>query len=84
MIRIKYMSVILVIMFTGCQSNSVNITNGKPDLIIDKVTYSQLPGCFEGSPSGIICGGPTFEFTLKIKNVGTAKVSSPFFILNSE
>jgi len=83
MTRANYLGFILIIIFTGCQLNSVNDTNGKPDMIIDNVTYSQLPRCFEGSPSGVICGGPEFEFTLKIKNIGTAKVSSPLFILNS-
>jgi hypothetical protein len=57
--------------------------NGKPDLIIDTITYTRLPNCYEGYPSGIICGGPRFEFTLKIKNIGLAAISSPLFICNS-
>ena len=63
--------------------NPVMTLNGKPDLIIDTITYTRLPNCYEGYPSGIICGGPRFEFTLKIKNIGLAAISSPLFICNS-
>ncbi len=54
-----------------------------PDLVIDTVTFVRLPDCWQGYPSGIICGGPRFDFTLHIKNIGSANFTVPFYISNS-
>jgi hypothetical protein len=85
----KYIFMIFIFLFLiiSCKSDhSVNpITTSvcKPDLIIDEITYERLPDCHLGYPSGVICDGPNFEFTVRVKNIGTADVTSPLFITNS-
>jgi hypothetical protein len=87
MTKIYFISIALLLILIGCKSehsvNPITTKNGKPDLIIDNVTYTRLPNCYQGYPSGIICGGPRFEFVLKIKNIGLANISSPLYICNS-
>jgi len=90
MIKIIYLGIILIIpIIVGCKSSNNNLVNpeiistGKADLIIDEITYKRLPDCHQGYPSGIICDGPNFEFTLRIKNIGFADVTSAIFITNS-
>jgi len=89
MIKIIYLGIgiIFISFFIGCKSNilvnPISTLKGKPDLIIDEVIYKRLPDCHQGYPSGIICDGPSFEFTLRIKNIGNADVSSALFITNS-
>jgi hypothetical protein len=67
----------------GRSINPVASIGGKPDLVIDTVTYKRLPSCWQGYPSGIICGGPRFEFTLRIANIGSTDIAEPFYISNS-
>ena len=80
-------AIIVLFTLTACKSNHsenpVSPSVAKPDLVIDTVTYTRLPNCWQGYPSGVICGPPTFGFTLRIRNLGTADVSSPFFVQNS-
>jgi hypothetical protein len=53
-----------LLMIAACRPNrspnAVEPLPAKPDLVIDTVSYTQLPTCYEGYPSGIICGPPTF------------------------
>lgn len=85
--KIYLIIIAIPLLIIGCKSEqSVNpdlTQNGKPDLIIENITYTRLPNCYQDYPSGIICGGPRFEFTLKIKNIGSSAISSPLFICNS-
>ena len=87
MSTIRFFCIISLFLLAACKSdhleNPVLSSIDKPDLIIDTVSYTRLPNCFEGYPSGVICGPPTFGFTLRIKNIGTAEVMSPLFIENS-
>jgi hypothetical protein len=84
MIKFKSLSLILLTVFVGCKSNQstnpANNSTGKPDLLIDTITYTRLPNCYQDYPSGIICGGPRFELTLQIGNVGSSDLSEPFYI----
>ena len=53
----------------------------KPDLVIENVSYKQMHYGI-GWPSGVI-GGTYFEFTLRIKNIGTADFTHDLFISNT-
>jgi hypothetical protein len=88
MIRINCVILICLLIFFSCKieqpSDRVPDLNGKADLIIDTVTYTRLSSRIEVDPPEIVIGPPRFEFTLKIKNIGTAEVTSPFLIDNSQ
>jgi hypothetical protein len=85
--KIIYLNIGMILFIIGCKSdnlvNPILTSNDKPDLIIDEITYKRLPDCHQGYPSGIICDGPTFEFTLRVKNIGATDVTSALFITNS-
>ena len=68
----------------GC-GQSIDIDSTKnPDLIIESITYKKLPNCFSTYPSGVVCmDGLNLEFTLRIKNIGTAPFAHSLFISNS-
>lgn len=87
MTDLKYLGIVLLSMAVGCDfGQSVNPAmspTGKPDLMIDTVTYTRLPTCWPGYPSGIYCFGPRFEFALKISNIGSADIAEPFCMSNS-
>lgn len=81
------LTIMLLPLIAGCDlGRSINPGGsraGKADLLIDTVVYNQLPNCWQGYPSGIICGGPRFEFTLRIANIGSKEIAQPFYISNS-
>jgi hypothetical protein len=85
---INYLTLIFLLILIACNSEhstgSLTNQNSKADLIIDMVTYTRLSSRIEVDPPEPVIGGPRFEFTLKIKNIGTAEVSSPFMIANSQ
>jgi hypothetical protein len=87
MIRTTSVTLIFLLIIIGCKSEHstgpAEAPNGKADLIIDTVSYTRLSDCFQLDPPEIVCGGPRFEFTLKIKNIGTADIASALFIRNS-
>lgn len=88
MIKFISLNLILITMVVGCKSvhstNPAITTNDKPDLKVDTITYTRLPNCYQGYPSGIICGGPRFDFTLQIENIGSSDLSEPFYISYSD
>lgn len=88
MTRINCVILVFLLIIFGCKSeqstDAVPDQNNKADLIIDTVTYTRLSSRIEVDPPEPVIGGPRFEFTLKIKNIGTAEVSSPFMIANSQ
>ena len=73
----------LLIILNGCLVTPDGHSGIKPDLIIDKITYNKLPSCNEIYPPEVICGGPTYEFTLTIMNIGRKSVYSSIFVLNT-
>ena len=83
----RALQVAFVFVMVGCISDQgiapSSSTTGTPDLVIDTVTFARLPNCWQGYPSGIICGGPRFDFTLHIRNVGSGNFTVPFYISNS-
>jgi hypothetical protein len=88
MTRINCVILVFLLIIIGCKSehstDPAADQNNKADLVIDTVTYIRLSNCFQLDPPEIVCGGPRFEFTLKIKNIGTAGVASALFIENSQ
>jgi len=83
----KCVSIVFLLAALGCDTgrpvNPVIPQNAKPDLRIDSVTYTRLPTCWQGYPSGIICGPPRFNFILTIANIGPADMAEPFYMSNS-
>jgi hypothetical protein len=88
MSTLRLLLLVGLLMIAACRPNrspnAVEPLPAKPDLVIDTVSYTQLPTCYEGYPSGIICGPPTFEFSLRIRNIGSADCNSSFMIGNSK
>src|SRR5258706_10876329 len=87
--RLIWFSVLVFSITSGCDVDTLIIkspssTNGKPDLTISQVTYTRLPNCIEGYPSGILCSRGRFQFTLTIWNIGDAVLAKPFYIFMSQ
>lgn len=81
---LKYLSILLLSLALGCDSGRpvtpVVPADRNPDLVIDTIAYTRLSNCWPGYPSGIICGGPRFAFTIQIRNIGSGDLCAPFYI----
>jgi putative transposase len=86
MIRYIFSTFFILVTLSGCNDiNEIIIPNkGKPDLIIESITYQRQPNCWDDGHGGVVCSGtPIFQFTLKIGNIGDAGLRQSFYISNS-
>jgi len=79
----------LFLVWGNARQSELDTTRKLPDLIIESVTYKRVtfkkvPNYNNGNPSSTFGGnGLNLEFTLQIKNIGSAPFEHPLFISNS-
>ena len=64
----------VLLAFGGCSQSSDVTVSTLPDLVISHVAYARLPSI------GTYLTGPSFQFTLTIRNIGDADFHVPFYI----
>ena len=78
--------VIFVLFFSNCHEPTqrfnelLELSKGKPDLVIEGVEYERISTIHRGYPSGVIGGGPNYRFSVIIKNIGDGELAQPFYL----
>jgi hypothetical protein len=74
-------SVLLLTIGNTTQAGEEEI--GRPDLVIERVTYAKKPSTFMSGgpvPMPVGVGGLMFDFTLFVKNIGTGSFSDELYV----